>query len=119
MKAKIKFTDEIVEVIGYDSEKMDLKVKSEKDGRLFCVPFAGLEELKIKDTEREYPYVEVGETFNIDGHTLICKSCGDYCMGCFFDGGEYKCPPFCCPSQRKDGKNVMFVEVKDESKGES
>lgn len=48
------------------------------------------------------------------------------CEGCFFDEAYEHCGqmqrdnfiPECCEENRKDEKNVIFVEVEDESTGE-
>lgn len=64
----------------------------------------------------------IGEIFDFKGVMLQVKDT-DYkacCDGCFFDESEYECPDahiqdcigFCIDAYRSDGKNVIFIEVK-------
>ena len=68
---------------------------------------------------------EVGEVFDFKGVKLEVKIPykKDCCDGCHFDNIEYSCDSsecdiyvgYCYGPFRSDGKNVIFVEVKDEN----
>ena len=65
---------------------------------------------------------EVGEVFDFKGAKLQVKDtgCKASCDGCYFDESEHECcdkpnPDWighCYGPERSDGKNVIFIEVK-------
>lgn len=62
------------------------------------------------DIERNF-----GETFEFKGRTFVVSEAVYECIGCFFDcfdcmSNEYNDLGRCC--DRKDGKNVIFKELK-------
>ena len=69
---------------------------------------------------------KVGEVFDFNGVKLQVKDTGQKvsCDGCYFDKFEYECSDahisdytgLCFGSFGSDGKNVIFVEVKDNEK---
>lgn len=80
-------------------------------------------ERKIED--EEFKYLEVGEKFNIGNKNLkLIESVKYSCDGCIFQNNISACETFqkkgiipeCSFDCRKDGKNIVFVEVEDESK---
>lgn len=64
----------------------------------------------------------IGEVFEFNGVKLQVKStgCSVSCKGCYFDKSHHVCQDmvnhvfidFCYEPYRNDGKNVIFVEVK-------
>ncbi|WP_294064570.1 hypothetical protein [uncultured Fusobacterium sp.] len=77
-------------------------------------------------TREEFRNLEVGETFQLGckKFTVIENDEDIMCEGCFFDEevyshcgqmAKYNFIPECCEENRKDEKNVIFVEVEDES----
>ena len=64
----------------------------------------------------------IGEVFDFDGVKLQVKDTGDscFCFGCYFYESEHECcdkpnPDWighCYGPEHSDGKNVIFVEVK-------
>ena len=68
----------------------------------------------------------VGEVFDFNGVKLQVQDAGykTFCNGCYFDKSKYicfdshipGCRGFCLGMIRNDGKNVIFVEVKDNEK---
>ena len=71
---------------------------------------------------------EPGEVFDFRGIMLQVRDtrCETSCEGCFFDKPEHECFNVCLQDcigscldvYRSDGKNVIFVEVKDSEKQE-
>lgn len=63
---------------------------------------------------------KIGEVFEIDGKEYKVAECIDdymgYCDKCAFDG-SYRCMSkkrgYCEMSNREDGKDVYFIEVKE------
>ncbi len=71
------------------------------------------EEDTVKDYSDDYAgEPEVGEIFKINGRTLKCIEEKD-CKECAFQKGPASCCPdiACNNASRKDGKNVVFVDV--------
>ena len=77
-------------------------------------------------TKEEFKNLEVGETFQLGCRKFTVMEVEDGCDGCFFDGDCYfgclgyelqenYMLPECSNFNRKDRKNVIFVEVEDES----
>ena len=64
----------------------------------------------------------IGEIFDFNGAKLQVKDTGKRisCDGCYFDESEHECPDthiqdcigYCYEPFRSDGKNVIFIEVK-------
>ena len=67
---------------------------------------------------------EPGEVFDFKGVMLQVKDigCETSCKGCFFnecvDACLQDCIGFCLDELRSDGKNVVFVEVRDDKEKE-
>lgn len=70
---------------------------------------------------------EPGEVFDFRGVMLRVEDtgCETSCENCFFNKPEHgfdvclqDCIGFCLGTYRSDGKNVIFVEVKDSKKQE-
>ena len=64
----------------------------------------------------EAVYVKIGEEVEIDGRVYVCKEyvedpdAENECAGCAFDGKKF-CPNLASScDDRRDGKNVLFVE---------
>lgn len=61
----------------------------------------------------------IGETFEHEGHKLLVSDAQEWefcCIGCYFfenNKGCYGNGYNCTDDSREDGKNVIFVEVKD------
>ena len=79
-------------------------------------------------TKEEFENLGVGRTFELGYRKFTVVETDDdtLCEGCFFDEVYRHCGqlakdkfiPECCWENRKDEKNVIFVEVEDESTGE-
>lgn len=77
-------------------------------------------------TREEFYNLEVGKTFNVGYTTLrVEEDCDLGCVGCYFEDflenmflecGELpnELMPNCSGGKRKDGKNVIFVEVEND-----
>ena len=71
----------------------------------------------------------IGEIFDFNGAKLQVKNTGDSssCYGCYFNEPKRTCDGVRCTNQtgecfpffRTDGKNVIFVEVRDDKEKES
>ena len=76
-------------------------------------------------TREEFENLGVGEIFQLGCRKFTVAETDEDngCEGCFFDETYEHCGqmqrdnfiPECCEENRKDEKNVIFVEVEDES----
>ena len=64
----------------------------------------------------------VGEEFDFRGIKLQVQDTGQkiFCDGCYFNKSEHECLDaydigFCLGASRIDGRNVVFVEVRDKN----
>lgn len=73
-------------------------------------------------TKEEFMNLEVGETFELGCRKFtVVETDGTECDGCFFYQVYSRCGqmardnfiPECCWENRKDEKNVIFVEVEE------
>ena len=74
-------------------------------------------------TREEFENLGVGETFQLGCRkiTVVETDEDTMCEGCFFDETNIHCTklardnfiPECCWENRKDEKNVIFVEVEE------
>lgn len=78
-------------------------------------------------TKEEFENLGVGKTFELGCRKFTVVETGNstLCNGCYFDEENYsygclglemqnkEIIPFCCSLQRKDEKNVIFVEVEE------
>lgn len=75
-------------------------------------------------TKEEFANLEAGRIFTLGCRKFTVMETDDdtLCEGCFFDETYEYCEqmqrdnfiPECCEENRKDEKNVIFVEVEDE-----
>ena len=69
---------------------------------------------------------KIDEVFNFKGEMLQVKDIGNKacCDGCYFDESKHKCSDvhncigYCYEPFRSDGKDVVFVEVRDDKEKE-
>lgn len=74
-----------------------------------------------KSTENLTPVVTdtkesaIGQIIEVDGERLICvESFSDCTKDCFFyDNGDCKTSTPCSKTTRKDGRDVMFIKIKN------
>lgn len=78
-------------------------------------------------TREEFENLGIGETFQLGCRkfTVVETDEDNGCEGCFFEEDNYcyaclaldmqdkELTPSCCSVQRKDGKNIIFVEVEE------
>lgn len=74
-------------------------------------------------TDKEFRNLEVGKKFSCGNRELkVAESAWEECGGCIFDVPFISCDelkelgiiPCCYKSERKDGKYVVFEDVKNE-----